>query len=571
MRKFFHVPILFGTVFILLLSCEKPAKEQKNDFKEEIRRGYDLQIKAEEFLSEGKNDSAFRYFSSAHQYYEKASDSERIANVLFRIAHMHWIYNDYSEMETTTIEALKHLDAGLRPAYNAVIYNNFGLAYFGMEDYPRAIENYKKILKISDNPVHRLTALNNIAYTHMNAGDYKNAYSLLSEIHASPNINDSIYLKARVKDNLGFSAFKLGKPGYLELMHDGLRLRKEINDMFGQTESYLNLANAMVDSDRQAAIRHAKEAERVSAAIPSADDRLTALKFLSTYETGDEAKKFAADYFRISDSLKSARQKARNHFAEIRYNYKIERDEKLKSQENAAKLELQKAEVETTRLWWAIAAICTIFVSISIIYWMIRRHRRNRLKAAYDTEVRISKQLHDELANDLHHTIVFTETSDMSQLKQRNKLLESLDSLYKRARSISRENAAIDMKADFIGTLRELLSSYVTDSQAVLPVGIDGIPWGQLDEQKKVVVYRTVQELLVNMKKHSDCTKAVLRFEIIKGRVSITYSDNGKGASDGKTRNGLSIMENRISALKGTATFESNTGKGFRAVINFPL
>src|SRR5690606_36542140 len=181
------------------------------------------------------------------------------------------------------------------------------------------------------------------------------------------------------------------------------------------------------------------------------------------------------------------------------------------------------------------------------IHYIVKTSRKKRAKAVYDTEVRISNRLHDELANDLHQAMVFTESRDLTDIGNRNKLLDALDSLYRQARSISREHAEVNVE-DFSERLRDLLSTYISSNQSVIPIGIDAVNWDALDNLKKVVFYRVVQELLVNMKKHSGASRAVFRFSSDGRRITLAYSDDGIGLRDDNLRkNGMAFMENRIS------------------------
>jgi signal transduction histidine kinase len=53
--------------------------------------------------------------------------------------------------------------------------------------------------------------------------------------------------------------------------------------------------------------------------------------------------------------------------------------------------------------------------------------------------------------------------------------------------------------------------------------------------------------------------------------IYIEYTDNGKGATIEKLNsNGLQNVENRILAIKGTITFDTKSGKGFKSSILFP-
>ena len=86
-------------------------------------------------------------------------------------------------------------------------------------------------------------------------------------------------------------------------------------------------------------------------------------------------------------------------------------------------------------------------------------------------------------------------------------------------------------------------------------------------------MYRVLQELLVNMKKHSECSLAVISFKKNKNKLQIEYSDNGLGATLNKInlKNGLQNVENRIRAIKGTITFDTISDKGFKVSLKIPI
>ena len=83
---------------------------------------------------------------------------------------------------------------------------------------------------------------------------------------------------------------------------------------------------------------------------------------------------------------------------------------------------------------------------------------------------------------------------------------------------------------------------------------------------KKMTIYRVLQELMTNMKKHSKASIAVLSFQTINQKLTITYKDNGVGC-DLKKQNGLLNTENRIKTINGTITFESQPKNGFHVKI----
>jgi signal transduction histidine kinase len=107
----------------------------------------------------------------------------------------------------------------------------------------------------------------------------------------------------------------------------------------------------------------------------------------------------------------------------------------------------------------------------------------------------------------------------------------------------------------------------------ILTNGIDTINWTTLEDNKKITVYRVLQELLVNMKKHSQCSLVVISFKKNEGKLQIDYSDNGVGATFEKlsSKNGLQNVENRIQSIKGTISLDTKSNVGFKVSFTFPI
>jgi signal transduction histidine kinase len=195
------------------------------------------------------------------------------------------------------------------------------------------------------------------------------------------------------------------------------------------------------------------------------------------------------------------------------------------------------------------------------------------MKASYNTEIRIAKKLHDELANDVYHTMAFAETQDLSTTHNKEILISNLDTIYSRTRNIAREYNALETGPLFISDLKEMMSGFNTQEVHVITNGLDSINWLTIDRNKKIVLYRIIQELLVNMKKHSQCSLVALTFKKIANELQINYNDNGVGAvlEQIKSKNGLQNVENRIRAINGTITFDTKSNKGFKVQFIIPI
>lgn len=214
-----------------------------------------------------------------------------------------------------------------------------------------------------------------------------------------------------------------------------------------------------------------------------------------------------------------------------------------------------------------------VIATLFLIYFFKERSKKEKIKTSYDTETRISKKLHDELANDVFHAMAFAETQDLSTTENKELLLTNLDTIYSRTRNISKENSIIETGINFAGNLKEMMAAFNTQEVNILVTGWESCPWNILKDETKITLYRVLQELLVNMKKHSKCSLVVITFKKNKNKLEIDYSDNGLGATSEEInmKNGLQNVENRILGIKGTITFDTISKKGFKVSFTLPI
>ena len=123
--------------------------------------------------------------------------------------------------------------------------------------------------------------------------------------------------------------------------------------------------------------------------------------------------------------------------------------------------------------------------------------------------------------------------------------------------NISRENNAILKGEKFEDELKELLSEFNTTTINVLVSGLDKIDWTELENIKKIFVYRVIQELLINMKKHSNCSLVMLILKKNKNNLEINYSDNGAGAPIDEIIKGFTPESEDISFISDMRSLSS--------------
>jgi tetratricopeptide (TPR) repeat protein/two-component sensor histidine kinase len=570
----FPIYILLLTILLVFQSsCNKQSKNDITKTQDFTEINKLLAIGHKHFENE-EIDSSYYYFNKAKNASEIKKDTSRIILSLSWMAQIQRNQGDFAGSEATAVEALPFIENTPKfPNGKWNIYNQLGNNYLYTLHFDNALYYFNKALLLKTDPIEKANMKNNIAYVYMQEGKYQEAIQILSPLISKKEVKDDPVTYSRILDNLGNCYHEIGNPKAIEYLTQSLKIRLKTNQERGLIGNYFNVSQFYKKNNLNLATHYANLGYEKATKVNCVDDRLECLKLLIQNSSGNQSKKYSLLYLHINDSITKIRQKSKNQFAKIKYDSTKEKDEnlKLKTQkaENALQLELQKNK--TLFLYFIVVIILAI--AAFLYYYLIAKSKREKVKTSYDTEIRISKKLHDELANDVYQTIAFTETRDLSSANNKEILLNNLDTIYSRTRNISIENSTIETGTSFLSNMKEMISGFNTNSINVLINGLDTINWSSLENTKKITVHRVVQELLVNMKKHSKCSVVVLSFKKNKKNLHIDYSDNGIGVPFDKIKmkNGLKNIEYRIQAIKGTVSFDTKTDKGFKINIKFPV
>nr|WP_316932858.1 ATP-binding protein [Flavobacterium aquidurense] len=482
------------------------------------------------------------------------------------------VNGDYYGSKETVTEALSYVKP--KSIYTAEINNRLGIADKELSLYDDAIFYYKKAANDYNDPNDKITPLSNIAPVYIQQKKYDKAIALLESLLNKKLLKDKDYIVDNVIliDNLGYAYFKKGmdEKGFL-LMSQALSIRNEFKDTYHSIESYLHLADYYAKKDLQKSNENALAAYNAATKLNSVDERLEALQILISNDHSAKNSTYVQRYFTLNDSIIKVRNNFKNKFAKIKYDSKKEKDEN-------AKLRLEKAEnlLSLQKDKYLRIVFVIVFVFLVILIAILIRYYKNKNRAiefqtSYNTETRIAKKIHDELANDVFQVIAFAESQPLSTESTKENLLQKLDDIYGRVRGVSRENNKIDTGIDFTNRIKEMLSAYNTSERNIIATNLENINWEIIDDIKKITISRILQELMVNMKKHSNANLVLIKFESDQKSISINYNDNGKGSEKSKLlKNGLQNMENRMQAVKGTIDFDTEPNKGFRAKISMP-
>jgi signal transduction histidine kinase len=95
----------------------------------------------------------------------------------------------------------------------------------------------------------------------------------------------------------------------------------------------------------------------------------------------------------------------------------------------------------------------------------------------------------------------------------------------------------------------------------------------RLENDKEVVIYRAVCELINNSILHSGASKIEIELNKYEKFVTLQFYDNGRGfdtstlSAEDRKGMGLSNIETRVKTVEGVFILESTPGKGTSAII----
>jgi hypothetical protein len=536
---------------VILFSCNKNNRTAKSD-----RTDYD---KAYNYLKTAEKDSAFKYFNKAKDFFIQEDNPSFAGSCLVNMAILQCENGDYYGSQETALSAIKYLNPKKDTLEIVGNYNNLGITCQNLKEYNKAAQFYNKAVGFSKDPIDQLTLLNNkaISYTYLKKHD--SAIHIFNKILAFPNIKVHAKIFSKVYDNLAYTKFSQNPAYNAEPeLNEALQIRKETNDNDGLNASFYHLTEYFENKDPKKALYYANENWQIAKKNNSPDDQLKALQKIITLESSNNSKHFFLKYQNLNDSLQTARNKAKNQFALIRF--------------DAEKMKNEIAENEAELLKRNIGLLSLSILLVSGGFWYKKRKKRLEQEKELEvknTQLKMSKKVHDVVANGIYQVMTKIENQENFD---KEKALDELEFVYEKSRDISYEKEEAKDEQDFSEKISNSIGSFNNDTVKTYIAGNEKNIWENVSQPKQEEIYQIIRELLVNMKKHSKASVVSFRFERINNEITIHYKDNGIGVSGAVMyKNGLSNMVSRIEILKGQIIFDTETEKGLKINISFPV
>ena len=547
---------IYALLFFILVAF---ACTQKSKTKVPIKN-HSFEV-AESFLYKN-NDSAFYYFNKATS---TAKDSLTVAMAFNYMAVIQSDAGDYFGGQESLLLSLNFLNERKKTDFSCISsnYNELGLNSLYFKKYEIALNYYDLAIKFSTNNSFKLRFQNNKALAYQKSGVYAKAIKIYNEIIPKMISDKKEY--ARTLSNLAKTKWLQNpnynaEPEFLQALH----IRNTEKDQWGQNASYAHLADYYQKKKPDSALSYAQKMYSVAARLNSPDDRLEALQKLIKLSSPTETKQYFQIYQNLDDSLQTTRSAAKNQFALIRYDSEKNRANFLKAQaENVEK------QSDILRKNIGLGVLILLFIFGYFLYRKRQKElRREKELEVKKTELKYIKKVHDRVANKVYQ--VMSEVENTSEM-DKAVLTDKLDVIYKISRDLSYESTDVDTKESFPKELLKMLYAYSSAKIDIAVKGNDAGLWQNVKGTTKNEVYLILQNLMTNMDKHSGADSVSIKFERTSERITVLYTDNGKGMQGAVKKNGLSNTETRIESISGRITFDTKPDKGLEIEFSFPI
>jgi signal transduction histidine kinase len=208
------------------------------------------------------------------------------------------------------------------------------------------------------------------------------------------------------------------------------------------------------------------------------------------------------------------------------------------------------------------------------------------MKAQENERQRISRDLHDNVAQDLSTAKIVCETLFNSQPAVVSEIRQKVSELSKilRGTIIAVRDLSYELHPpalDQLG-LAWTVFQYSEDFSGKTGVSVDfssaGMDDLRLDFDTEINLYRMIQEGFNNIKKHADASHVIIRLVATFPQIILRIEDDGKGfdmkdrlaAALNEKRMGLQSMEERVKLLHGKMRIQSRPMEGTKILIEVP-
>jgi len=523
-------------------------------------------------VNQGNYETAINFYLDALETWQELKDSQNIIKPYINIGAVFKNLGRLEKAEEYYDKAIEWSDIINDDRAKMYVYNNRALVY---DDKIRYFQNQSdldssktEIMEDSIN-IYREKALNN----------YEMGLVLAKEIKDNRSILRFLGNLAGLKNSLGE-------------YEDAIQHSHEAESYYDKTGSVVSIVQNKANQSKayrlagriQESIRYGEEALKIGKEYGVG--KFTAFANEQLYESYKKAGNFRLamknleEMKTFTDKLEDdLRNKA---IAEVETKYQTAEKEKqiLQQEKDILTLEQSKVKAERQRNFtFGGTLLLGMLGFFGYRFNAIRKDRNDKkefaealIYAQEEERKRIARDLHDGIGQSL---LLIKKQMDLNQ-QATNENRELITETLEEVRTISRDLHPIQLeKFGLTAVIHEAIDRVSRSTDIFMTKEIEDIN-GLFSMKENINVFRTVQEALSNMVKHSEATAGKVTIKKLNDEVSIVVQDNGIGFNQEvqmviSKSLGLRTMNERISSLGGNLKIKRGANRGTIVEIIIPF
>jgi two-component system sensor histidine kinase UhpB len=189
----------------------------------------------------------------------------------------------------------------------------------------------------------------------------------------------------------------------------------------------------------------------------------------------------------------------------------------------------------------------------------------------------IGKELHDNVnqilgATNLYINTAMTEDDIRQELLERSTLY--ISNAINEIRKISKSLITPGLREiGLIESVEDIVEDLKMAKQTSVKLEINHFSEEEIDDRRKLTLFRIIQEQLNNIMKHARATEILIRLDVDGQNIYLTVADNGVGFDTSRHRKGVGItnITSRVELFNGKADIVSMPGSGCKLNVRIPL
>ncbi|AXT55816.1 hypothetical protein D1815_08665 [Aquimarina sp. AD1] len=553
-------------------------------------------------------DSAYSNFYKADEIYRAFVDNKNRdplgysydhGRTLIDLAKLSLKVKDYSESEHLVIQAIEKFELSGNLKYLPLCYSTLGIVAKYLERYGDAIEYHEKAIEVARNTpkdvLYATLSYNNIGTVYKSLENYEEAEKFYNKgLSYEEFLTKRPKRKARLLDNLAYVRFLENKddPSVLSLFDKSYKMRDSVNDIVGLSTINLHYSEyykAQVNDSL--AKLYALKVKEAAPIVNNNVELLKAYQLLTEVSGSDEGLMYAQKHIKLNDSLIKEERAYVNKFARIQF----ETEEKVE--------EIAQISRENQYLVFAILGLSVL----SLLGYVIFKQQQSNKELLFEQnqqqsnqeiyrlllsqqlkleegrkleQHRMSEELHDGVLGRLFGVRLsldgINQRANDGFTDARNKYIDELKSIEREIRLISHDLGTETLSPDiaYVDVVESLVSDLCTVHKMDFAFANDeNIDWETVDDQKKVNLFRIIQESLQNIFKHARAKSVKINFDYVDDKINLTILDDGIGFKSSKVKRGIGLknITSRVTQMDGVVDFISNQDSGTKVSVGIPI